>query len=94
MNTTVSIASYFTPIEEGDHRVCVTEAKNKYKKFPFVNGETKRPVDLYSMPLDHKLYAVEGIRSIPSSIAPIYLSKNKFPGKNRLKLVENEHFPL
>ena len=43
-----------------------------------MNGETKRPAELYSMPLDHKLYVVEGIRSIPSSIAPIYLPKNIF----------------
>ena len=43
-----------------------------------MNGETKRPIELYSMALDHKLYAVEGIRSIPSSIAPIYLPKNIF----------------
>ena len=43
-----------------------------------MNGETKMSVDLDSMSLDHKLYVVEGIRSIPSSIAPIYLPKNIF----------------
>ena len=43
-----------------------------------MNGETKRPIELYSMALDHKLYVVEGIRLIPSSIALIYLSYNIF----------------
>ena len=52
-----------------------------------MNGETKRPADLISMPLDHKLYAVEGIRSIPSSIAPIYLPKNIFDERFGEKLV-------
>ena len=42
------------------------------------------------MPLDHKLYGVEGIRSIPSSIAAIYLSKNIFDELFDEKLVENE----
>ena len=86
--------SQITPAEEGEHNFVSLRRKINLKKFPFVNGETKRPADLISMPLDHKLYAVEGIRSIPSSIAPIYLPKNKIPSKNRLKLVENEHFPL
>ena len=53
-----------------------------------MNGETKRPADLISMPLDHKLYAVEGIRSIPSSIASIYLSKNIFDELFGEKLVK------
>ena len=41
-----------------------------------MNGVTKCLADLDSMPLDIKLYSVEGIRSIPSAIAPIYFSKN------------------
>ena len=53
-----------------------------------MNGETKRPADLDSMPLDHKLYGVEGIRSIPSSIASIYLSKNIFDELFGEKLVK------
>ena len=89
-----TIGNHITPAEEGEHNFVSQSLEKKFKKFPFVNGETKRPIELYSMALDHKLYVVEGIRSIPSSIAPIYLSKNKFPSKNRLKLVENEHFPL
>ena len=52
-----------------------------------MNGETKRPVDLSSMPLDHKLYVGEGIRSIPGSIASIYLSKNIFDERFGNKLV-------
>ena len=52
-----------------------------------MNGETKRPIELYSMVLDHKLYDVEGIRSIPSSIAPIYFSKNIFDERFGEKLV-------
>ena len=65
-------------MEKREHNFVSLRRKKNFTKFPLVNGETKRPVELYSMPLDHKLYAVEGIRSIPSSIAPIYLSKNIF----------------
>ena len=43
-----------------------------------MNGDVSEAADLISVSLDHKLYAVEGIRSIPSSIAPIYLPKNIF----------------
>ena len=85
---------HITPGEEREHRVCFTEAKIFRKKFPFVNGETKRPADLDSMPLDHKLYDVEGIRSILNFFSSIYLSENIFDERFGEKLVENEHFPL
>ena len=68
--------------------------KKKFEKFPFVNGSTKRPAELDSMPLDHKLYVGEGIRSILNSISSIYLSENIFDERFGEKLVENEHFPL
>ena len=61
--------------------------KINFKKIPFMNGVTKSLADLDSVPLDHKLYALEGIRSIPCSIAPIYLSKNIFEERFGEKLV-------
>ena len=86
--------AHITPIEERDHNFVSLRRKKKFEKFLFVNGHTSGPVELISMPLDRKVYAVEGIRSILDSIASIYLSKNKFPSKNQPKLAENEHFPL
>ena len=52
-----------------------------------MNGDTSEAVDLISVSLDHKLYAVEGIRSILDSISPIYLSKNIFEERFGDKLV-------
>ena len=56
-------------------------------KLPFVNGATSGPVELIPRSLDHKVYAVEGIRSIRYSISPIYLSKNIFDERFGDKLV-------
>ena len=64
-----------TPAEKGEHNF-VTEALFFFKEFPLVNGDTSEVVDLISVPLDHKLYVGEGIRSNLGSIASIYFSKN------------------
>ena len=52
-----------------------------------MNGDTSEAVDLISVPLDHKLYVGEGIRSILGSIASIYFSKNIFDERFGDKLV-------
>ena len=59
-----------------------------------MNGDASEAVDLISVPLDHKLYVGEGIRSILGSIAAIDFSKNIFDERFGEKFVENEHFPL
>ena len=51
-------------------------------------------VDLESIPLDHKLHAGEGIRSILDSIATIYLSKNIFVDHFGDNLAISGDFPL
>ena len=52
-----------------------------------MHGDTSGPVELISMPLEHKLYVGEGIRSILGSISPIYFSKNIFVERFGDKLV-------
>ena len=66
-----------TPSEERGHNF-VSLRRKKFEKFSFVNGLTSEAVELYSMPLEHKLYVGEGIRKILHAIASIYLSKNIF----------------
>ena len=52
-----------------------------------MNGDASGPVELILMSRDHKVYAVEGIRSILDSISPIYLSENIFDERFGDKLV-------
>ena len=85
---------HVTPAEEGEHNF-VSLRRFFYKiKLPFVNGDTSGPVELISMPLEHKLYVGEGIRSILGFSASIDFSKIICDERFGEKLVENEHFPL
>ena len=78
---------HITPRERREHNYVSLRRKKKSAKFPFVNGDVSEAVDLASVTLDHKVYHVEGIRSILDSISPIYLSKNIFDERFGDKLV-------